>query len=230
MLDKVKEIGKKVIPKNEVTIAIIERGEKQLFRLSVVIDVLYALMIYKLFTFLPNPEIDGFGRDEIYEVLTESYLNYTVIFIGIILIILYWGLSNRLFGNLKHTNSNHATLSILQIFSLMLYIYFVRLDAVFPGETILMVMQSIFLAIAGFFSIFSWHYALKSKLVSDAPTKKEKEDMYIKFLPEPVISLITIPLAFFGPDIWTLGWLLLIPAEIIVKKVTPKIKIEEKEV
>ena len=226
MLDKVKELGKKVLPEKDITKAVIERGEKQLWRLSVIIDVLYALMIYRLFSFMPSPEIDGFGREELFKVLTESYLNYTVVFIGIVLIILYWGLSNRLFGNLKHTNGTHATLSILQIFSLMLYIYFVKLDAQFPGETSLMVMQSIFLAIAGFLSVFSWHYALKNNLVSDAPTKKEKENMYIKLLPEPLVSVITIPLAFFGPGIWTLGWLLLIPAGWVVKKMTSNIKIE----
>ncbi len=227
MLEKVKEIGKKAIPgKVEITNAIIERGQKQLWRLSTIIDVLYALMIYKLFTFMPSPAVDGFGREELYQVLSQSYLNYTVIIIGIVLVILYWGLSNRLFGNLKHTNGTHATLSILQIFSLMLYIYFVRLDAEFPGETTLMVLQSILLAIAGFLSVISWHYALKNNLVSDAPTKREKEDMYIKFLPEPVVSVLTIPLAFFGPGIWTIGWLLLIPAGWIVKKMTPSIKIE----
>ena len=226
MLDKVKELGKKVLPEKDITKAVIERGEKQLWRLSVIIDVLYALMIYRLFSFMPSPEIDGFGREELFKVLTESYLNYTVVFIGIVLIILYWGLSNRLFGNLKHTNGTHATLSILQIFSLMLYIYFVKLDAQFSGETSLMVMQSTFLAIAGFLSVFSWHYALKNNLVSDAPTKKEKENMYIKLLPEPLVSVITIPLAFFGPGIWTLGWLLLIPAGWVVRKMTSNIKIE----
>ncbi len=227
MLDKIKNLGNKVIPKKEITVAIIERGEKQLKRLSVIIDVLFALMIYKLFSFMPNPEIDGFGRDELYQVLTESYLNYTVIFIGIVLIILYWSQSNSLFGNLKHTNGTHATLSIMQIFALMLYIYFVRLDAEFEGETTLMIMQSLFLAIAGFLSVYSWHYAIRNNLVSEAPTKKEKEDMYIKLLPEPVVSVITIPLAFFGPGIWTLGWLLMIPAGWLVKKLTPKIKIED---
>ena len=225
MLDKEKKTGNKVLQKKEVTEAIIERGVKQLKRLSVMIDVLYALMIYKLFTFLPNPEIDGFGREELYKVLTESYLNYTVIFIGIVLIILYWGLSNSLFGNLKRTNGTHATLSIMQIFALMLYVYFVRLDAQFEGETSLMMMQSIFLALAGILSVFSWHYALKNDLVSDAPSKKEKEDMYIKLLPEPVVSIITIPFAFFGPGIWTLGWLLIIPAGWLVKKVTPRLRI-----
>ena len=211
-------------PKKEITQALVERGEKQLFRLGVIIDVLYALMIYKLFTLMPNPEIDNFGRDELYKVLTESYLNYTVIFIGLVLVILYWGMSNLQFGNLKRTDSTHSTLSILQIFSLMLYIYFVRLDAQFGGEVILMQMQSLLLAIAGFLSLGSWHYALKNNLVSDAPTKVDKDTMYIKFLPEPVVSVLTFPLAWFGPVIWTLGWLLLIPVGWAVKKYIHRIK------
>lgn len=209
--------------KKELTGAIIERGEKQLFRLGVIIDVLYALIIYRLFTFMPNPDIDGFDRDELYKVLTESYLNYTVIAIGLVLVILYWGMSNLQFGNLKRTNSTHSTLSLLQIFALMLYIYFVRLDAEFEGEVLLMQMQSLFLAIAGFLSLGSWHYAIKNDLVSDAPTKVEKETMYIKFMPEPVVSILTFPLAWFGPGIWTLGWLLLIPAGWLAKKFMPKI-------
>ncbi len=207
-------IGKK----QEETDATRERGEKQLFRLSVIIDVLYALMIYKLFTLMPNPEIDGFGREQLVQVLTKSYLNYTVILIGLVLVILYWGLSNTQFGNLKRTNSFHATLSILQVFTLMLYIYFVRLDAEFEGERFLMQMQSLFLAAAGFLSVWSWHYALKNDLVSDAPTQIEKEALYIKLIPEPLVSAITFPLAFFGPLVWTLGFLLLIPVGWGLKK------------
>ena len=216
-------IKKLLTSKMEITNALVERGEKQLLRLSIIVDVLYALIIYRLFSFLPKPEVDGFGREELYKVLTESYLNYTVIFIGIVLVILYWGMSNLQFGNLSRTNSTHSTLSILQIFSLMLYIYFVKLDAQFEGVVALMQMQSLFLAIAGFLSVGSWHYALKNNLVSDAPTKLEKETMYIKFMPEPVVSLLTLPLAYFGPGIWTLGWLLLIPAGWLAKKFMPKI-------
>jgi len=217
-------IKKILSSKAEITQALVERGQKQLFRLGVIIDVLYALMIYKLFTFMPNPEIDNFGREELYEVLTESYLNYTVIVIGLVLIILYWGISNLQFGNLNRTDGTHSALSILQIFSLMLYIYFVRLDAEFGGEVLLMQLQSLFLAIAGFLSLWSWHYAIKKNLLSEAPSRIEKETMYLKFLPEPVVSLLTFPLAWFGPAIWTLGWLLLIPVGWGLKKYRHKIK------
>jgi hypothetical protein len=187
------------------------RGAKQLLRLEVMIDVLFALMIYKLFTFMPSPEVDGFGREELYQVLSESYLNYTVIFIGLVLVIMYWGMNNLQFGNLVRTDGKHASLSILQVFTLMLYIYFVRLDAQFEGEVFLMQLQSIFLAIAGFLSVISWHYAIKNDLVSEDPTELENDKLYIKLMPEPIVAVLTIPLAFFGPLVWTLGWLLLIP-------------------
>lgn len=204
--------------KKNLSDAVVERGTKQLLRLSVIIDVLFALMIYKLFTFMPNPNIDGFGREELYKVLTESYLNYTVIFIGLVLVILYWGLSNVQFGNLDRTDGTHATLSIMQVFALMLYIYFVRLDAEFEGEVFLMQMQSLFLAVAGILSVWSWHYAVKNNLISEAPSKIEKETLYIKLIPEPLVSILTFPLAWFGPLVWTLGWLLLIPVGWAMKK------------
>lgn len=217
-------IKKILTQKKEITQALVERGEKQLFRLSVIIDVLYALMIFKLFTLMPNPQVDNFGREELYKVLTESYLNYTVIVIGLVLVILYWGINNLQFGNLDRTDSKHSALSILQVFSLMLYIYFVRLDAEFGGEVLLMQLQSLFLAIAGFLSVGSWYYAIKFNLVSDAPSKLEKETMYLKFLPEPTVSLLTFPLAYFGPLVWTLGWLLLIPVGWGLKKYRHRIK------
>jgi len=210
--------------KSELTDAAKTRGARQLIRLEVMIDVLFALMIYKLFTFMPSPEVDGFGREELYQVLSESYLNYTVIVIGLMLIIIYWRMNNLQFGNLIRTNGNHASLSILQVFSLMIYIYFVRLDAQFEGEVFLMVMQSLFLALAGFLSVGSWHYAIKNALVSDDMTELENDKMYIKLMPEPIVAALTIPLAYFGPLIWTLGWLALIPVGYLAKLIQRKMK------
>ena len=172
--------------------------------------------------------MDGFGREELYQVLTESYLNYTVILIGLVLVIVYWGMNNLQSGNLRRTDGKHASLAILQVFALMLYIYFVRLDAQFEGEVFLMQLQSIFLAIAGFLSVASWHYALKNELIEDDLTELEKDKMYLKFMPEPIVAVLTIPLAFLGPLIWTLGWLLLIPVGYLAKLIQKKMKAKSK--
>lgn len=203
--------------KQEITQAMLERGEKQLFRLAFIIDVLYALLIYKLFMFLPRPEIDGFTKDDLVDVLSTSYLNYLMMFVGFVLILIYWGQSNLMFGNLKRTDGKHAVLSLLQVISLMVYLYFVRLDVEFDGAVIALQMESVFLAISGFMGVWSWHYARKKQLISDNVTHDEVSKVYLKILPEPVVSVLSFPFAAFGPDIWTLSWLLLIPVGMIAK-------------
>ena len=199
------------------TDAAIERGHRQLLRLSVLIDVLFAMLIYQIFLFLPRPEVDGFTREDLVEVLSTSYLNYLVMLVGFVLILIYWGQSNLQFGNLKRTDGRHATLSLLQVITLMIYLYFVRLDVEFDGAVIALQMESVFLALSGFLGLWSWHYATRNDLVSENVTKAERDKVYLKLTPEPVVSVLSFPFAVFGADIWTLSWLLLIPVGYIAK-------------
>jgi len=205
--------------RTDITDAMIERGGKQLLRLALIIDVLYALMIYKIFLFLPRPEVDGFTKDDLVEVLATSYLNYLVMFVGFVLIIIYWMQSNLQFGNLERTDGKHATLSLLQVICLFIYLYFVRLDVEFDGAVIALQMESVFLALAGFLAVWSWHYAIKNNLTTSTLTSIEEDQVYLKLFPEPIVAVLSFPFAAFGPDIWTLSWLLLIPVGIILKRV-----------
>jgi len=213
----------------ELTESFKERGAKQLLRLAILIDVLYAMMIYKMFLFLPRPEVDGFTKDDLYEVITTSYLNYLVMLVGFVLIIIYWMQSNLQFGNLERTDGKHATLSILQVFTLMIYLYFVRLDVEFEGAVIALQMESVFLALSGFFALWAWYYAIKNKMISDHITTDEQNKVYLKLLPEPIVSVLSFPFAAFGPDIWTLSWLLLIPVGIISKRLQARIIAKQKK-
>jgi hypothetical protein len=213
----------------EATDALTERGQKQLFRLSVLIDVLFAMLIYQIFLFLPRPEVDGFTKDDLVEVLSTSYLNYLVMFVGFVLILIYWIQSNLQFGNMIRTDGRHATLSVLQVISLMIYLYFVRLDVEFDGTVIALQMESVFLAISGFLGLWSWHYAVRNNLLSEKLTKVERDKVYLKLTPEPVVSLLSFPFAVFGPDVWTLSWLLLIPVGYTAKYLRKRMSAREGE-
>ena len=195
-----------------------EMGRRQLKRVQIVIDVLFALLLFSLFQFLPRPDVDHFTRETMVQAFADSYINYLVILVGIVLILIYWNQNNLLFGNLERSNGTHATLSILSIFSLMLYLYFVRLDMELDSTTLALQMQSITLALSGFLGIYSWHYAIKKKLITDKLTGVEQDAVYLKLLPEPVVALISFPFAWLGPDGWTLSWLLLIPVSWVLKK------------
>ena len=208
----------------EMTEAIKERGFKQMIRVITIIDVLYALLIYQLFNLMPRPEVDGFTREELTEVLSHSYVNYLGIFVGMVLILLYWGQSNLQYGNMNRTDGRHSVLSILQVFCLMLYLYFIRLDLQFDSPVLTLQMQSITLALAGFFSVWGWYHANQNGLISNTLTTLEKDKVYLKLMPEPVTAVLTIPFATIGPNYWTFSWLLLIPVGWVLKRIRAHMK------
>jgi hypothetical protein len=224
MKTKLREKHSKIIKVNaELTDAEKSSGSKQLYRVGTIIDVLFALMIFRLFLFLPRPDVDHFGAAELVTVLKTSYLNYMVMGVGIIMILIYWNKSNLQFGNLERSDGRHASLSIVQVFCLFIYLYFVRLDVELGGAIIALKMESSFLALAGVLSIYIWHYSIKKNLLSDELSNEDKEKVYLKIMPEPIVAVLTFPFAHFGPDIWTLSWLLLIPVSYILKRTGHKL-------
>jgi len=210
--------------KTDITPAIVERGERQLNRIMIIIDVLYALMIFQLFLMMPRPEIDNFTANELVTVLRTSYINYLAMFVGMVLILLYWGQNHVVFGNLDRTDGTLSVIAILQTFILMLYLYFVRLDLEMGGQTLVLRLESVSLAIAGGIGVWAWHYANKRQLFSDKLSDLEVDKTYLKLMPEPITSILTIPFAVFGPDIWTMSWLLMIPVSYILKRIRKRMK------
>jgi len=208
---------KKLIP--EATPAQIERGERQLTRIMTIIDVLYGLMIFRVFLLMPRPEIDNFTASELVSVFKASYMNYIAMTVGMILILLYWGQSHVIFGNLKRSDANISVMAILQAFFVLLYLYFIRLDIEMGGPTLTLRLESVSLAIAGGIGVWAWHYANKHKLITEKVSALEVEKTYLKLMPEPITSVLTFPFAVFGPDIWTLSWLLMVPVSFILKRV-----------
>ena len=204
--------------KADLTEALKERGARQLLRLGFITDVLFALMIFQMFMFLPRPEMDHFDATNLVQVLADSGVNYLLMAVGIVLILIYWNLNNLQFGNLEITDSRHSTISILQVFCLMIYLYFVRLDMQLGGLIIILQMESVFLALAGIFSVWSWHYAVKSGRVSNSLSQNEINSVYLKLMPEPIVSVLSFPFAWISPLAWTLAWLLLIPVTWLSKK------------
>lgn len=213
---------KKLIP--EATPAQIERGERQLSRIMTIMDVIYGLMIFRVFLLMPRPEVDNFTASELVTVFRASYMNYVAMTVGMILILLYWGQSHVIFGNLKRSDSNLSVMAILQAFFVLLYLYFIRLDIEMGGPILMLRLESVSLAIAGGIGVWAWHYANKQKLITEKVSELEVDRTYLKLMPEPITSVLTFPFAVFGADIWTLSWLLMVPVSFILKRVRKKMQ------
>ena len=207
------------MPKKEKTEAQKERDARQLRRLQTFMDVVFAVLIIRVFSLLPHFVSPETGEFDPLVIFTESGENFIMFMIGFILISIYWFQSNKTTGNLVSTDGKHAMLSFLQLFFLLLYLYSVRLDIDTDSDVLALFMQSVSLALAGFAGVASWVYATKHpELMSEAVTPEETNEIKISILSEPLASAFTIPFAFIGPGIWNLSWLSVIVFGIFLKR------------
>ena len=199
------------------------RSIRQLKRVQTLIDVIYGVLIFHLLTFLPQPTQDQLERKAILEMFAENGTNLLIILIGFILILIYWTQNNKQFGYLRKSDNKHAIYSIIQMFCLMIYLYFMRLDNETEGLDITLLMQSVFLALAGFIGVFSWKYAEKNDFFMEGMTPQKSRDTMFSFLSEPITAVVTIPFAFLGPGWYTIAWLSAIPIGMFLKRQKNKV-------
>ena len=209
----------KIIKKKERTKAQIERGIGILNSLKIVINVLYALMIFQAFLILPRPDDPELEYQSLSQIFSDNVMQLVIILIGLILIVTYWIQFNKQLGNLVRSSPVHASLAVIQMICLMLYLYFVRFDMAYDGMTLALQMESIFLALAGFVGVINWVYARRNGLTSDQINEEEEITILFKLLPEPTASLISLPFAVFGPDIWTISFLSIVPLTYIYNRI-----------
>jgi len=203
--------------KKELSEAEKERGVGLLNSIRIVVNVLYALLIFQAFLILPRPDDPLLEYNSLSQIYADNLMQLLVIVVGLILIIIYWIQFNLLLGNIKRSSPMHAVLALLQVIFLMIYLYFLRFDIEYDGMTLALQMESIFLALAGFVGAINWRYARSRGLTSDRITNTEELEIFYRVLSEPIAALFTLPFAVYGPDIWTLAFLSIIPIGLILK-------------
>jgi hypothetical protein len=211
-----------LIKKTDPSKAQIERGVGLLNSVTIVINVIYALLIFQVFLILPRPGDPELEYHSLGQIYSENLTQILVIVVGLVLIVMYWIQFNRQLGNLVRSSPIHASITIVQMICLMLYLYFVRFDMEYDGMQLALQMESIFLALAGFLGAYNWRYARRNKLTSDQINDNEEVSIFYSLLPEPLASLFTLPFASLGPTIWTISFLSIIPIGYILKLVRKK--------
>ena len=104
----------------------LERQGRQLSRLETLMDVMFALMLFRVIAPLPMPQEES-GWVWTFGALTDFFAEeggaILMAVIGVILIVVYWLQNNKLLGNLVRTNGNHVSFCIGQLVFLMFYAY-----------------------------------------------------------------------------------------------------------
>ena len=196
-------------------------GDQFLKRLKTFIDVVYAIIFWKILDYLPHFE-DMAWVDKPLGLMSNFIENpddSLRIIIGLGLVIIYWIQNNRLLNILHKTNIKHSAISILQLIFVCLFVYFAIADPNLKGGSSSLVLQSASLAIAGFVGLAGFRYAVRNDFIDGKQAPGIVRETYTNVLPEPITATINIGLAFYLPIIWTLAWIILpIIIRIILKK------------
>lgn len=185
------------------------RESRQLRRLEILMDVVYAIVIWRIFTILPRPDKGVWTWDTFGSFLSTNILDVLIVIIGLIIVIIYWLQSNALFGNLERTDNWHTAISILQIFFLLLFLYSIRLGVLLGAGLAARLLESITAALVGIASVLGWSYAIKDRrLLAPEVSQEEARQLQERILVEPTTAIITIPCTFIGPILWEISWFL----------------------
>ncbi len=184
-----------------------KRSVLQMHRLERMTDVVYALVIWRCFMFLPRPTAAQWTWDFISAFMRDNATTFVSVLIVIAFTIIYWLQSNVLFGNLRGTDSRHTILSILQIFFMLIFLLSLRLYIDIGAFTGILVFRSTAAALVGIAGGWGWAYAIKNhRLLLPEVTEQYAYQLRDRILAEPITAIITIPMAFWGPIHWQISW------------------------
>ncbi len=179
----------------------------QMHRLARMADIIYAIILWRCFMFLPRPTAEQWSGGNISAFLSDNVGPFLIVFIVIVFTIIYWLQSNVLFGNLRSTDSRHTILSILQIFFLLIFLLSIRLYIDIGAFTGILVFRSTAAALVGIAGGWGWAYAIKNhRLLLPEVAEMYAYQLRDRILAEPITAIITIPMAFWGPIFWQISW------------------------
>ena len=183
------------------------RESLQLRRLTRVIDIVYAIVIWRIFVLLPSPTAEQLSWEHIGLFLGANIGVFLIVFIGLAITIIYWLQHNLLFGNLQSTDTRHSILSILQIFFLLVFLVTLREGIELGLSTGTRALESGTAALVGIAGGWGWAYAVKNhRLLLPEVTEQYALHLRDRILAEPITAIITLPCAFAGPIIWEISW------------------------
>lgn len=178
----------------------------QLRRLETLMDVIFALVIWRLFTLLPKPSQGDW--ESVAAMLGANWIDVVLVAIGLLITITYWEQNNKLFGYLDGTDNRHTAIAIMQVFFLLLFLYSIVIGVYFERDPGTRLLESSAAFLVGIASFIGWRYAItRPKLVSPELQPGESQAISIRTLAEPLTAAVTIPFVFVGPLAWELAWL-----------------------
>ena len=199
-------------------------ARSQLQRLGTLTDVVYAVALVLIISWLPLPEESHSGGTVwLLDLWAEYSNNIVAVVIGLVFSIMYWIRSNTLMTALDRTDGVHIGLSIASVFFLLLLLYVVRVSAEVAAPS-RRAGESIAVALIGIAAGAAWWWARRKGLVREGISKEEMLGVQIEAFAEPMAALVTLPFAYVGELAWNLAWFAYIPIAAFLRRRDKRIR------
>ena len=193
-------------------------AKSQLERLATLTDVVYAVALVLIISWLPLPEESHTeGTVWLIDLWAEYSQNIIAVVIGLVFSIMYWIRSNILMTALDRTDGVHTGFSIASVFFLLLLLYIVRVSSEVAAPS-RRAGESIAVALIGIAAGAAWWWARKKDLVREGITAEEKLGVQLEAFTEPLTALVTLPFAYVGELAWNLAWFAYIPIAAFLRR------------
>ena len=193
----------------DVEMATEHRGARQLGRLTRLVDVVFALVIWRIFTILPQPDPENLQWGTIVEMLTDQWPRFAIAVIAVLIVVIYWLQSNAMLNKLSGTDAMHSGIVVFQLLFLLFYLYTIDIGIRVGSATDTRAFESVGAVLVGVAGYVGWRYVLRRReFLVPGMTSAEARVIAKRSIAEPLTALLTIPFAFVGPWAWELSWFL----------------------
>ena len=170
-------------------------------------SLVYAITIWRIFNLIPRPGVNGASWPSLGAYFASEWLALLILLAGLIFTIVYWLQNNTLSSALARTDTKHTILSIVQIFSVLIFLYSLRMGIEVSDPLGSRAFESLAAANVGLWGALAWRYATKERrLLRDDVTDLQAKQLATKITGEPITAAITFPVAYVGPIVWELSW------------------------
>jgi len=172
-------------------------------------DVVYALVIWRIFMILPRPSEDESESISVLDLVISDWDSFVIGLLALVIVIIFWLQNNSLFACLKATDRIHTAITIFQLFFLLFFLYSIGIGLRLGAGADSRILESFAAFLLAVSAYLGWYYAYrKGGLVSDNVPANKSEELLKQNLAEPITALLTMPFAFVGPIAWELSWFL----------------------
>jgi hypothetical protein len=195
-----------------MTIASDTVPDQELRSLGIFLDVVFALMFFRIVEFLPSFLDEHWQHlpHGLLSLLASQPANLTRVVFGLVVTVYYWTQKNTLLSLLGKSNGVFATLSLASLSFLCLFMYALVADPMYVGGVPTLLLQSVSVLIVSLLSFIALLYAIHADLVRPELKPSAKQIARID-LRNPLTAIVAAGLSWSGLTIWTLSWFVLMP-------------------